>query len=118
MRILGLSESGLFEQTMVTVILMPDMSQVYMGGPFTLSAAPGASEHIQALWQQQDSHQPMPRKQLSFKKWPTHFSCEGPGSEYFQLCGSEFLDAEAQGWLLMTCSEYFPDLLQGSESPS
>lgn len=80
MRILGLSESGLFEQTMVTVILMPDVSQAYMGGPFTLSAAPGTSEHIQALWQQQDSHQPVPRKQLSFKKRPTvnTFSSVGP----------------------------------------
>lgn len=60
----------------------------------------------------------VPQKQLSFKERPPHLFCEWPGSEYFQLCGPEVLDAEAQGRLSMIPSEYFPDLLQGSESPS
>lgn len=49
MRILGLLESCLFEQTTMAVILMPDASQACMGVPWTLNVAPGTSECILAL---------------------------------------------------------------------
>lgn len=94
MRILGLLESCLFEQTTVAVILMPDASQVCMGGPWTLSAASGISECILALWQLQISpHLPMPGGSYPVRQRPTHFPCEG---QYFGLWVSKVLDTVAQ----------------------
>lgn len=90
MRILGLLESYLFEQTIMAVILKPDASQACMGGPWTLSA-PGTSECILALWQLQNSPPlPMPGGSYPLRQGPTHFPREG---QYFWLCMSNVPDA-------------------------
>ena len=64
MRILGFLESRLLELMAVAVILMSRASQACVGGPLTRSAASGTSEHVLALWQQQESpcRHPVPVK--------------------------------------------------------
>jgi len=51
MRLLGPSESCPFEQTTVTIILLPDASQARVGGPLAFSAALGTSERLLVLSQ-------------------------------------------------------------------
>lgn len=95
MRILGLLESCLFEQTTMAVILMPDATQACMGVPWTLNVAPGTSQCILALWQLQNSpHLPMSGGSYPLRQGPIHFPCEG---QYFRLCVSKVPDAVVQG---------------------
>ena len=98
MRLLGPSESCLFEQTTVTVVLLPDTSWARVGGPLALGAALGTSERLLALRQKQDS--------------PSLLRATEAGAHTrasFQLRGPEVPDAVAQGCLSVTHRMYFPD---------